>query len=144
MKKLVCFTLCNNEAEIYFDSCFPNEMRITVEQKELRRLAKLLCRLGERGRGFVWKSKVSGDMGGFVFKITGNKAPSLTFEYKMLNHPFNSVSDCENFYDRISFEGILQFGEELGALENKKEAALYECTPLPQTTYFKEYANKII
>ena len=137
-------TQCHNGVDVYFDCCFPNEIRIDVKGEELMRLAKLLCRLGKRKRSFTWKSKASGDMGDFVFKVTGNGSPSLTFECKMLNRYFDEVSDCENFYDRISLEGVLQFGEELSALADKKEATLYECTPLPQTTYFKEYANKII
>ena len=63
---------------------------------------------------------------GIENKVTGQKGPCLTFEYQIFNALFKTVSDCENFYNTASYEGVLQFGEEFSALESGKNATLYE------------------
>ena len=57
----------------------------------------------------------------------------------MYNTAFDTVSDCENYYDLISSEGALQFGEELKKLEVRKSAVLYKFTSLPRSPFGYEY-----
>lgn len=142
MEKLVLFTRLDDGVKLYFHSCFPNEIKAEIKQKELLRLGKRLCRLGEKGHNFTWKATATAEWGSFVFKVKGQKAPSLSFEYQMYNTDFKTVSDCENYYDLISSEGLGQFGEELKTLENGKSAVLYKVTSPPETPFAYEYNMK--
>ncbi len=93
---------------------------------KLRLLGKRLCAFGKSKRLFYWKANAVSDWGSFTFEVKAERGPRLCFEYSFWNKHFGSVSECESFYDEISFEGILQFGEEILNLDEGKSAVLCE------------------
>jgi len=126
MESLIRITQTDDKTGFYFYSCFPTEIIVKAAKDDFLRLGKLLIRLGRKKRGFTWCATVTASHGSFPLKVTGQKGPCLTFEYQIFNALFKTVSDCENFYNTASYEGVLQFGEEFSALESGKNATLYE------------------
>ncbi len=126
MKRLVCIEGCAKGFKFFLDSYFPTEFTARIDDADIKLLGKRLCAFGKSKRPFCWKANAVSDWGSFDFEVKGEKEGKVCFRDSLWNGIFDSPSDCENYYDEISFEGMLQFGEEILNLDEGKSAVLCE------------------